>query len=68
MPQGPGVTREQIAATSSLCVVGKSNKDISIQTGIALCTVQRWTKKCKAVGGDDPPLQFKRTGLARKTG
>ena len=61
------MTNEQIAAISSLCVAGKCNKDISIQTGIALRSVQRWTKKCKDAEGDDLPLQVKRAGLPRKT-
>lgn len=66
MPRGPELRKEQIAAISSLCVAGKSNKDISIQTGIALRSVQRWTKKCRDAGGDDPPLQVKRAGKQRK--
>ena len=66
MPRGPELTKEQIAAVSSLCVAGKCNKDISIQTGITLRCVQRWTKKFKDAG-DDLPLQVKRAGLPRKT-
>ena len=66
MPRGPELRKEQIAAISSLCVAGKSNKDISIQIGIALRSVQRWTKKCRDAGGDDPPLQVKRAGKQRK--
>ena len=61
------MTKEQIAAISSLCVAGKCNKDISIQTSIPLHSVQRWTKKCQDAEGDDPPFQVKRAGLPRKT-
>ena len=65
-PRVPELTKEQIAAISPLSVAGKCNKDISIQTGIALRSVQRWTEKCKDAEGDDPLLQVKRAGLSRK--
>ncbi|KAG0721643.1 Transposable element Tcb1 transposase [Chionoecetes opilio] len=67
MGLGKELTKEQIAAISSLILVGKDNKEISAITGLALRSVQRWTKKCKDAGESDPLLQKKRTGKARLT-
>ncbi|KAG0716278.1 Transposable element Tcb1 transposase [Chionoecetes opilio] len=67
MGRGKELTKEQIAAISSLILVGKDNKEISAITGLALRSVQRWTKKCKDAGESDPPLRKKRTGKARLT-
>lgn len=58
---------EQIAAVTSLCKAGKSNKEIASITGVSLRSVQRWTKKFRDCGNTDPPLQKKSTGRPRKT-
>ncbi|KAG0718219.1 Transposable element Tcb1 transposase [Chionoecetes opilio] len=67
MGRGKELTKEQITAISSLILGEKDNKEISAITGLALRSVQRWTKKCKDAGEADLPLQKKRTGKARLT-
>ena len=47
--------------TTSLSLVEKSNKEISVIIGLVLWSVRRWTKKCRDVRDTDLPLQKKRT-------
>ena len=60
------MTEDQIAAITSLSLVGKSNKEISIISGVSLRSVQRWTKKKREVGDAEVPLHKKRPGRPRK--
>ena len=61
------MTKEQIAAITSLSLVGKENREIAVITDVVLHSVQRWTKKIRDVEGADPPLQKKRPGRPRVT-
>ena len=66
MGGGKDLTQDQIAAITSLSLVGKSNKEISIISGVSLRSVQRWTKKKREAGDADVPLHKKRPGRPRK--
>ena len=57
----------QIAVITALCKSGHSNNYISQQTGVALRTVQRWTKKFKDAPDGNVDLQKKNPGRPRKT-
>lgn len=62
------LTEGQIASITSLSLVGKGNKEIAAITGVALRSVQRWTKKCRDAGGVVSPSHAKkRTGRPRIT-
>nr|XP_027208486.1 uncharacterized protein LOC113802164 [Penaeus vannamei] len=59
--------RKQISASqiSTICALvnkNKSNKEIAINLGLTLRTVQRWTKKYRASGSGDPPPKHKPSG------
>ena len=66
MGGGKDLKEDQIAAITSLSLVGKSNKEISIISGVSLRSVQRWTKKKREAGDADVPLHKKRPGRPRK--
>ncbi|MPC99887.1 hypothetical protein E2C01_095332 [Portunus trituberculatus] len=62
------LTKDQISGISTLSQVGKGNKEIAAITGVTLCSVQRWTKKCRDAGGSVPlPSEKKRTRRPRVT-
>lgn len=67
MVGGKDLRTDEIAVITSLYKAGKSNKEISVISGIKLRTVQTWTKKIKDSGTTDPPTHKKRPGKARLT-
>ena len=58
----------QIAAATSQCHAGHSNKEIHNLTGVSLRSVQRWTRLFRESPDGDIPLQKKFTGRPRKSG
>lgn len=59
--------REHIFAIASLKLVGKSNREITIITGMALHTLQNWTKKTKEGGYEGPSLHKKLHVCSKRT-